>query len=360
MFGIILRKEIKNYFRSIGSWIFVFALPILLILLMSSALDGYMSTDFHTFDNGKVYYYYEEKTESNTKKLSEFERLLQESTDVVIREVSDYEQGVKDVNSSQAFGIIKISGSSMSYYRSPYNETEGGKIVHSLFEQSISKDTASLRDLVSVTTLETTPVDSASYAVFTYLAFVIMFIALMTGHSVNDERVYGTIERIKISKTGLNALLLSKVTLGVFIGVLQMITVWSFSTFILDVNWGSQTPMMFLVLLCLTMMSSIFGVVIGMVSRNKSIADNTILMTIMLSGYIGGALSPIYLLENANVLNQIVKISPLYWTGRSLTNLYVNIIDINTYASIGVSLGLMLLFLIIYKVQVKKIKLTIS
>jgi len=133
-------------------------------------------------------------------------------------------------------------------------------------------------------------------------------------------------------------MLYSKVILGILIGILQIATVWTFSTFVLDVNWGSQAPVMFLVLLCLTIMSSIFGVVIGMISTNKAIADNTILMTVMLSGYIGGALSPIYLLENANILNQIVKISPLYWAGRSLTNLYVNMIDKNTYAGIGVGI----------------------
>ncbi|MBN7773926.1 ABC transporter permease [Clostridium aminobutyricum] len=360
MVGIILKKEIKNYFRSAGNWIFVFGLPLLLILLMSSALEGYMNTDFHTFDEGKVYYYYEEQTEVNAGKLKEFETLLQESTGVVMQEVSDYEEGIQAVNSSEAFGIIKISGDNMSYYRSPYNETNGGKIVHSLFEQCIGKNTSILNDSVHVIELETTPVDSTSYATFTYLAFVILFIALMTGHSVNDERVYGTIQRIKISRVGLNALLFSKVILGLLIGVLQMTVVWAFSTFVLNVNWGSQAPVMFLVLLCLVLMSSIFGVVIGMISKNKAIADNTILMTVMLSGYIGGALSPIYLLENANILNQIVKISPLYWTGRALTNLYVNIVDTNTFVSIGVSLGLTLLFLLIYKLQIKKATLTIS
>lgn len=360
MFGIILKKEIKSYFKSAGNWVFVFALPILLILLMSSALDGYMSTDFHTFDDGKVYYYYEDKTGATTEKLAAFETLLHKATGIVMQEVWDYVQGEKDVNSSKAFGIIKISGDNMSYYRSPYNETEGGRIVHSLFEQVIGKDMTALNDSVRVTTLETTPVDSASYATFTYLAFVILFIALMTGHSVNDERTYGTITRIKISKAGINALLLSKVILGVFIGILQIVTVWAFSTLVLGINWGSNAPVMFVVLLCLVVMSSIFGVVIGMISKNKAIADNTVLMTVMLSGYIGGALSPVYLLENGGILNQIVKISPLYWTGRSLTNLYVNIMDVTTYASIGVSAGLTVLFLLIYKLQTKKVKLTIS
>ncbi|MFT3984053.1 MAG: ABC transporter permease [Lachnospiraceae bacterium] len=360
MFGIILKKEIKNYFRNAGNWIFVFALPILLILLMSSALDGYMSTHFHTFRDGKVYYYYEKQTDSNTRQLSEFETVLREAAGVIMQEVPDYEAGVKSVNRSEALGIIKVSNNSMNYYRSPYNETEGGKIVHSLFEQSIGKNLNARTASINIVELETPPVDSTSYATFTYLSFVIMFIALMTGHSINDERLYGTIERIKISKAGLSVLLLSKIILGVFIGILQIATVWAFSAFILNVNWGPYLPVMFLVLFCLTVMMSVFGVVIGMVSANKAIADNTILMTVMMCGYVGGALSPIYLLENSNILNQIIKISPLYWTGRSLTNLYVNIIDVNTYASIGVSLGLTLLFLLLYKLQIKKVTLTIS
>jgi ABC-2 type transport system permease protein len=360
MFSIILRKEIKSYFRGIGNWVFVLALPILLILLMSSALDGYMSTDFHTFDDGKVYYYYDEKTEAGEQKVVELQTFFKQSTGVALQEISDYKKGVSLVNKSKAFGIVKITSDRMDYYRSPYNETEGGKIVHSLFEQAMKADLSTVADQVHVTELQTAPVDSSSYATFTYLAFVIMFIALMTSHSIHDERTHRTIERIKISKAGLNVLLLSKVVLGLLIGVIQVFTVWGFSKVVLKVNWGGQILIMVAVLFCLAIMSSIFGVVIGMISRNKSIADSTILMTVMLSGYIGGALSPVYLLENANILKQIVKISPLYWCGRSLTSLYVDRIDVNTFTSIGLSLGLTIIFLIIYKLQMKKSHLSVN
>lgn len=357
MFGVIFKKECRIFFKSTGNLIFVFALPILLILLMGSALKGYVSTDFKTFDDGIVYYHYEEKTMENDAKLQEFESLLLSSTGVILEEVTDYEKGVEDVKSSNAFGIIQISGDTMDYYRSPYNETNGGKLVHSLFEQALLKNTNEIMDNVNVTEITAQGIDSSSYATFTYLSFTIMFIALMTGHSVIDERRYGTIERLKISKAGLNTLVSSKLILGLVMGVLQIATVWIFSTYILDVKWGEHTLIMFLVLISLVIMSSVFGVVIGMISKNKSIADNTILMTVMLSGYIGGAMSPIYLLENANILKQIIKISPLYWSGRALTNLYVGILDMDTIISIGLSFILALIFFTLYKLQSKKVNL---
>ncbi len=360
MFSVIFRKEMKSYFRGIGNWVFVLALPILLILLMSSALDGYMSTDFQTFDGQKVFYYYDQKTEAGEHKVVELQTFFKQSTGIKLQEITDYKKGVSLVDKSKALGIIKITSDRMDYYRSPYNETEGGKIVHSLFKQAMLTDLSNVRDQVYVTELNTAAVDSSSYATFTYLAFVIMFIALMTSHSIHDERTNRTIERIKISKAGLNVLLLSKIVLGVLIGVIQIFTVWIFSNFILKINWGSQILIMFLVLFCLAIMSSIFGVVIGMISRNKAIADSTILMTVMLSGYIGGALSPVYLLENAHILNQIVKISPLYWCGRSLTNLYVDIVDTNTFTSIGLSLVLTVIFVIIYNIQMKKSYLSVN
>lgn len=354
MFRIIMQKEIRHYFKSAGNWVFVFLLPILLILLMSSALKGYMKADFATFDQGILLYTYVEKTPENQIQMEEFGKRLAEATGVTLQEEKNYEEGVKKVNRSDALGLITLTSEKMSYYRSPYNETPGGKIVRSLFMETMNKSTQEQAGKIRIHSMNRPEVDSRSYATFTYLSFMIMFISLMTGHSISDERNYRTLERIKISKAGLAILLLNKVMLGLFIGALQIITVWAFSTWVLKVVWGHYTYLMVLVLLALSLMSSIFGVVIGMVSKTKSIADNTILMSIMLSGYIGGALSPVYLLENATFLSYVVKISPLYWSGRALNSLYTNMLDKNTLISIAVSLGLAVFFSLLYGLRAKK------
>ena len=71
-------------------------------------------------------------------------------------------------------------------------------------------------------------------------------------------------------------------------------------------------------------------------------------MTAMLCGYLGGSITPLYLLENQPVLNVLVNISPLYWTNRALTALYNGILDEKTAYSAAVLAGLIAVILTLY------------
>ncbi|RXZ79619.1 ABC transporter permease [Paenibacillaceae bacterium] len=360
MFWIALKKDMKYFFKSSGNLIFVFVLPFLFILLMSAGLKDYVAADFSSFKDGKVFYYLDNPTTASKLHLQQFQALLSEGTQVEMEQVYDYEAGKRRVEQSEAFAIIKVNENQFSYYRSPFNEPEGGKIVRSLFEVAIGKEVALKEDEVSTQVIEKPRINANAYYTFTGLSFIMMYIALMIGNSVIDERRFGTVERIKMSNLGLNAMLVSKVALGITIGILQTVTVYLLSTLFLGVNWGIMTVFMILVLAGLAVVCSVFGAVIGMIASSKTIASNIVLMCVIMFAWIGGSFLPSYLMENTIILNYIIKVSPLYWAGKSLNSLHMGIFDENTYTFLGLQLGLIVVFYILYKKLSNRAELVIK
>lgn len=353
MFFLLLKKELKVFFTNKGNLVFMFAMPIILVTLLSLSLESYMDADYGTFAEGKVYYYMEQPSAETIAAFSNLSEKIQGATGVVFEETDNYEEAKDLVESSQGYAVITLTESGIDYYRSPYNETNGGKIVRSLFERFTGlTGEGTVAEYVQTVTLDSTPVNSKVYFTFSGLAFAILFMSLLIAHSVYDERELKTIERIKISKAGVSNMFASKIVTGIACGLVQIAVVFLFSTFVLNVTWGSKAPVMFLVLLFLVLYSSVFGAVLGMISKNKSMCQSLVMMITMLCGYLGGAITPLYLLENMTFFNIIIKASPLYWANRALTSLYNGTVDENTFNSIAVLTGLAIAIMLIYSASV--------
>ena len=135
-------------------------------------------------------------------------------------------------------------------------------------------------------------------------------------------------------------MIFSKVLTGVLCGMVMIGASYLYSRTVLKVDWGNKTAYILLILLCLVIFSATFGCVVGMIGKNKTICQSMVMMFAMLCGYLGGSITPLYLLENVPVLNWIIKLSPLYYVNRSVTSLYNGIIDEKMTYSILVLCGL--------------------
>lgn len=359
MFLVQLWKEIKSFFTGKGNLLFMFAMPLLLITIFSFALKDYVNADYKTFQNCRVFYYV---NASDTAKIEEFDEIsgkISVSAGVVFEQVSDYEAACRDVEASKAYGVITISNDGYDYFRSSFNEPEGGKLVRSLFVQMADEAGSSTGDvnvsLINKIRIDVNKLDSKNYYTFAGLSFSILFMGLLVAFSVYNEKEFGTIERIKIGGSGVPAMVISKVLTGILCGIVMIGSSWAYSTFVLKVNWGSKIWYTMLVLLCLVIYSAVFGCVIGFIGKNKSMCQSSVLMFSMLCGYLGGSITPLYLLENVPVLKFIIKISPLYYTNRAIISLSNGIVDEKFTRSIMVLLGLTVLFAVLGVVIGKKV-----
>ena len=341
-------------------------LPILLISIFSFALGDYIKGDYGTFKNGQVFYLHDGTTDQMNSRFDAISKKITEQTGVSFTEVTDAEQAKKDVESSKAYGLITIGSESFSYFRSSFNEPQGGQLVRTLFTELArdgvtSVETTSGNALsIKRTVIEGSHLDSKVYYTFAALTFSILFMGVLVGHSVFDEKELGTLTRIRMSKAGVRIVVVVKILTGILCGAGQILSAFVFSNLVLKVDWGDKLPLILLVLLCLVTLSSTFGAVVGSFAPNKSMCQSTVMMTTMLCGYLGGAITPLYLLENMPILGYIVKISPLYWTNQSMTYLYNGVVNSKFGITISVLLGLTALLLIVYAIFTAKLSVNVS
>ena len=366
MFWLLWKKEIKVFFTNKGNLVFMVLLPILLISIFSFALGDYIKGDYGTFQNGQVFYCQNDATEQMRSRFAAISAKITEQTGVSFTEVTDAQQAKKDVEASKAYGLVTIGSDSFSYFRSSFNEPQGGQLVRTLFTElardGVTSDAAASgsRPAVIRTVIAGSHLDAKVYYTFAALTFSILFMGVLVGHSVFDEKELGTLTRIRMSRAGVRTVVAVKILTGILCGAGQVLSAFVFSSLVLRVNWGDQLPLILLVLLCLVTLSSTFGAVVGSFAPNKSMCQSTVMMTTMLCGYLGGAITPLYLLENMPILGYIVKISPLYWTNQSMTYLYNGIVNSKTGITIGVLLGLTALLLVVYAVFTAKLSASAS
>lgn len=358
MFFELMKKELKVYFSNKVNWAFVVVIPLLFIGLFSVALKDYIGADYGTFDDGKEFYYLNVEDGKYVDRLNVIIERLTESTGVCFERVYDIEQAKKDVEKSKAYGVITVNADGYDYYRSPYNETEGGKLIRTMFVEMAQNEIENIKNYPIVVSnnieVKVSDVDSYAYYTFTALAFTLMMLSVGVSLSIYDEREHQTIIRYRISKGGIWGMLGLKIVVGMIAGALQLLISFTFSTVVLGVKWGDKIGWMLLLLLLHNTFAILMAIVLGLKGKNKAISQDMVFLITMLSAYLGGSVTPVYLLENIPVLKLLVKISPLYWTNQALISLYNDILDKKTLYSALISIGLAFIMFLLIAVGEKK------
>ncbi|WP_294373950.1 ABC transporter permease [uncultured Clostridium sp.] len=342
------KKELKSFFRNKSNVIFMFLVPLFLILIMSVALKSYMSnTDKSEYIDGKILYIMND-SEENKNKFEQFKTYIQEKYEIVFEESNSYDDAVKAVNRQEAYSVITINKNDFEYYRSPYNEKTEATVIRKAFDEMIGNDSYEelSNNQINTVELEEKSIDSNGYFTFAELSFIMLYIAMIIAHSVFEERELGTINRITLSKAKIQSMLFSKLLLGVTIGILQIVEVYIFSTLALKVDWGKNSLFIALILLFICIFSSAFGILTGVAIKNKLMIDNTVLMTAIFIGFLGGAFSPVTMLEEVPIVSWVIKVSPLYWTNKAFISLCTGIFDSNSIIALAICVALTIILLI--------------
>lgn len=343
MLRSLLKKDIKLIFMNKSNVAFLLVLPIMLILVFGFAMNNYMSGDYNTFDDGKVLYYENDPSEEMQSKFVEIAELITQKTGVIFEQTDNYKEAKKKVEKSEAFAVIKINRNNFYYFRSSFNEPEGGEIVRSLFSE-LSTGSSEADVYVTNVTLDVERPDSKVYYTFSGLALAIMMMASIIAGSYSKDRMSDTFDRIALSKAGKLKMAISKCITGIICGVIQVTVALTVATLVFGIEWKNNFGYILLVHLALTLFSTSIGSLIGRISKNASMSQTAVLLVAMLSGYLGGSITPVYLLENMPVVKYIVKVSPIYWTSQSLSNLYNGIVNDKTRNCLLVLLALSILF----------------
>lgn len=346
MFSALFKKDFKLILKSPLCVVMVIVIPLLIILIFGFTMKNYMNCDFGTFDNSKVLYYIDNASSEAVEKFTDASEKISEKTGAEFKEISDYDSAKESVNKSEAVGVIKISGDLFDYYRSPYNETYGGKIIRSLFIE-ITNGTNTEEIAVKQTVLNIKKTSSYVYYTLMGMALSILFIGTLIASSYGNDFESGTLKRFYISKVNTLNMWLSKSCCVLILGFVQIAFGMAISTLIFKIDWPSETPFIMMLFLALLIFAISFGSVLGIFIKNATMSYTSYCLIVMLLSYLGGAITPVYMLERIPLLKWIIKISPVYWANQSVTKLYNGIVDDTTTKCILVLMVLSVLFIAI-------------
>ena len=290
---------------------------------------------------------------------------FEKNTNVKFIENSNYNEATRDVNNNKAICFIDIYDNDINYFRNEKKESTESKVFRNLYEQYMKKYTffqsiykSNPQQIKNVLDYEikiflineginAKEVNSFTYYTFAILVLIILYISSLTSTAMYKERFLHTMTRLKVSNTKKINILLSKIALGIIVGVLQIIIVYISSTKFLKVNWGENLPYIFMVLMSLVVFSSVLGIFMSMIFSDQKTAYTVNNILIIIMGFLGGSYVPMCLIKSVRVTSFLAQIMPSYWANISLLGLSYNVQTKYYIISICISLGLSVLMLII-------------
>ena len=356
---ILIKKEIIQFLRNKTEVLTMFIFPIILIVVMGTALNGLMNVDKNIFENIDIYY---KKSGTKDEELYNifinFKKSFTDTIKVNFIEVKDNKKAIDSVNNGDSLCFIEIKDNDYDYYKSQNRDISSQKIFKNIFEQYIKRYTLIenigannpniIQDILKEESLifikeegiNNKGIDSFTYYTFAELILIMMYVSGITSISMYKEGLQGTITRIRMSKTSNLSVILSKIILGVIIGILQTIVIYLVSTVFLGVNWGNDLIQIFMVIVSFIIFSSVLGVSSSMIFSDNKTSSSFINTVIIILGFLGGSYMPISLIKSTKLTNILCQLTPTYWANISLLSLSTGLNSDYTYISISLSLSI--------------------
>lgn len=374
MFLAILQKELKQESRAKRTFVFMFIFPLVLITTLSVGLKS-MMTSGDIFGSGdeysKVYYTANESSKYNHGFLN-FKQGVEEAVNIKFEETSSLDNVQDAVDKYDALAHIEITDTGYKYYSSKNGEKFTGKVFESIF-QSILNEYASYETIAeynpkALANLVKNKYDdyvikkdvsgarditSSEYYTFAELALIIFYVASSVGESVYSENHLTTINRIRLSKVNESTFIGAKILVGVIISALQILVVYVYSSMVLDVNWGENTLKFMAMFLAFGTFASVIGGTLGIMAKNhNTVSGISSVLTIVIC-FLGGCYVPLHMIIGISPLNKLVYLSPIYWINTAVSSMLCGIESNAFMISLGVSLGLSVICILIYLVVLK-------
>ncbi len=335
----IAMKEIKSDFLDIRTLVFMLAFPIVLMLVLGTALSSTFNASI-TIDDMNVLY----KDQSN----GEFSEYLNpfikaaEKEGIHFKKAAANANGKEDMKQNKYDGYIEINPKGIQLYLNNQNSIEGnilqgmltsfvdkyniasqvvkvapekvGMVFTNQKHESFIKETSLLPDKQP---------GSMDYYAIVMTTMIALYGAMSASSLINGERIRKTAIRLIVSPVKKSEIFIGKVLGNVVLNFICVLLVVFFSKLLFHVNWGDNIWMIFLVLLTEVILAVSFGLGISYITKSSSAATTIIMLVIQLSSFFGGAY---FKIDNPEgMMNFLTKLSPLTWENRAITKIiYAN------------------------------------
>lgn len=376
MLFVMLKKELKMFFRSKGNVMMLFLFPIVLITTLGLSLNNMMSAEVDIFgenDKDSIVYYSVKENSKYKDGFLMFTEGIKKEINIEFKEVDTLDEVKDNIDEKKAIAYVSLYENNFDIYTSKNGDNMKSKVFKSMLESLFNQygaygtieelNSQSFRSLVQNAYDEYVvsedingkrTVTAAEYYTFAELALIILNVASVIGELIYKEKQLNTINRIKMSKTSEKTMILSKVALGTIISILQTILVYIYTSLILKVNWGENTLKFILLFIVFGLFSSMLGAIVGIACKTDTAASGILNGATFVICALGGCYSIRSMITTVPVLNKLMYLSPIYWINTATSTMLCGL-ESNLYlVAIMIPIVLSVLLLIFYSVVMKK------
>lgn len=353
----IALKEMKQNIRDIRTLVFMLAFPIVLMLILGTALSTAFNTDISI---GTIHVLY--KNTAGAELTSYFQAFAKEAkkSGILFAAADENIDGKKEVQENHYSAYVELSNSGITLYGSSRNNIEEsilqGMLSAFADKYDLAAAVASVDPAKVGTALTSGTADnyiketaltkakepsSMDYYAITMSTMIALYGAIYASTLIRSERTRNTALRLAAAPIGKWEIFLGKI-IGCFtINFLSLLAVVGVSHFVFKANWGNHIGIVILVLVTEVILAVSFGLGISYIAKTGEASRMIIMIVIQVASFFGGAYFKIV------GAAEVTQFSPLTWANDAITKIiYEN--DITAaIPAISLNLGISVLFLAI-------------
>ncbi|WP_138495876.1 ABC transporter permease [Paenibacillus pinistramenti] len=358
----IARKELLIQFRNKQTFTFMIAFPIVLILILGTALSSAFSSNISVSDLKLLY---KENVQNQQLEASwqDFSQILQkegvqltkweEGTDgqqaVMDGQYTAYaelnDDGIHYYGSSQQTIENNIIQGMLSVYADRYNLASAALKANPASVQTIMASVDSFGSFIKETSLNKEKQPGAiDYYAIAMSTMIALYASMSSSSLIQSERNRKTSIRLSASPATKGQIFAGKVIGATLINFVCVLVVVLFSALAFRADWGTHYVAVGLVLLTEVALAVSFGLLCGYLFKDGS-GRAFLVIVIQVVSFLGGAYFPTD--DATGIFKNIVLISPLRWANHALNDIIYSDRAAAALPVIGLNVALVALFLII-------------
>ncbi|WEG11055.1 ABC transporter permease [Pullulanibacillus sp. KACC 23026] len=364
----IALTKIKMEYRDKKTLIFLLAFPILLILILGTALNSAFN-DQVSVSNIHVLY----TVTDNSPVSSAFESFTKgtDHSGIHFKKVSNAAASKNAVKEDQTDGYVVVSKKGIQLFENDRNSVEASliqgmlgafadkyKVVTAVAKVAPSQVSAVLQSQTAANAIRETSLGAQKkpgamdYYAISIAAMVAMFAAMPAIHLISGERVRGTGNRLLAAPITKGEILLGKLLGSLLTNALCMLMVIFFSKYAFKADWGQHLGVAFLILFSEIILATSIGLALSFIAKSETAASAFINVFVQLAAFFGGAYFQLNGIDG--ILGFVSHLSPINWTISAINQLIYTHNMIPAVHTILLNICISLLFLILASVSLQR------
>ncbi|WP_144561258.1 ABC transporter permease [Bacillus mycoides] len=356
--------HIKRDFRDVRTLVFMLAFPIVLMLVLGTALSNAFNSDSHSIKDIQVLY----KDETSSEFSQSFEMFAEEvsKSGIHFKKVSEGIDGKEEVKQNKYAAYVELNKDGVKFYGSDRSSVEGS-IIEGILTAFVDKYNVAVEvakvdlskvnevisngnhnDYIKETSLQAAKKPgSMDYYAVVMTTMIALYAAMGASFLIRGERLRKTGDRLIAAPISKAEIFIGKVLGSLVANALCLLLVVLFSKFVFQANWGDHLGIIFLILLTEVFLAISFGLGIGYMTKTGESSRAIIMIVVQLASIFGGAY---FVVEE----NFVTNLSPLTWANTAVMKIiYAN--DIGAALPvISLNLGISALFLFIAIIALRR------